>query len=165
MSFIEEEKLPATRFYFNNNKYYSKWAFSRCDSAASLVISPTSGSIKSPISNELLELDDKDEDEDENLSKSPLIKRRRLSSGKVLMKTDEFDNQILGIAEEIKQSMASGSSPNSQFGNYVGSELKKLVSSPERDEAKMGIMNVFMGIKNKRRGVFYINDGNSYTAL
>jgi hypothetical protein len=82
------------------------------------------------------------------------------------MKTDEFDNQILGIAEEIKQSMASGSSPNSQFGNYVGSELKKLVSSPERDEAKMGIMNVFMGIKNKRRGVFYFNDdGNSYTAL
>uniref|UniRef100_A0A914NC01 MADF domain-containing protein n=1 Tax=Meloidogyne incognita TaxID=6306 RepID=A0A914NC01_MELIC len=51
--------------------------------------------------------------------------------------------------------------PDSQFGTYIGAELR-LFEEHERDEAKMGIMQVLHSIKSRRRCMMPENDGYDF---
>lgn len=92
-------------------------------------------------------------------------KKRRIEYEAKKEEPDEVDKCIMGVAEQLKASIASASSsPNGQFGSYISAELKQL-ASPQRDQVKIEIMQIFSRIKYDKRGVTYQPDGNNYQNL
>uniref|UniRef100_A0A1I8BWT2 MADF domain-containing protein n=1 Tax=Meloidogyne hapla TaxID=6305 RepID=A0A1I8BWT2_MELHA len=70
--------------------------------------------------------------------------------------------------KKIKKSESSpvstpirSATPDSQFGAYIGAELR-LFEEHERDEAKMGIMQVLHSIKSRRRCMMPGTDGFAF---
>ena len=80
-------------------------------------------------------------------------------------RTDVESKPSIKKVKKIESSPVSSpirsATPDSQFGSYIGAELR-LFEEHERDEAKMGIMQVLHSIKSRRRCMMPGNDGFAF---